>query len=169
MGNLEKTNLQEIPTVKQGWLGTATLEEPLGPYLQTHDNHCTWHWEQTGTLSIVENTNLFGEHQQKHYADEFTRHQIKVNRKDILHKIQPTLQGYPISMQQSTSTTLVFTQPHKAYNTFNLQKPKPIITCNPYKVEMLKHVKYRPLTQEDTELLTQHTITIGVTSKQWGA
>jgi hypothetical protein len=34
---------------------------------------------------------------------------------------------------------------------------------------MLKHVKYRALTQEDTKLLTQNTITIGVASKQWGA
>jgi hypothetical protein len=93
---------------KKGGLGTATLEEPLGPYLQTHDDHCTWHWEQTGALSIVKNTFLFGEHQQKHYAAQFTRHQIKVNRKDILHKAQLILHGYPMSMQQSTGPTLVF-------------------------------------------------------------
>jgi hypothetical protein len=85
---------------KKGCLGTATLEDPLGPYLQTHDNHRTWRWEQTGALSIVENTFLFREHQQKHYAAQFTRHQIKVNSKDILHKAQLILHRYPISMQQ---------------------------------------------------------------------
>jgi hypothetical protein len=43
---------------QQGQLGT-TLEEPLGPFLQTHDNHCSWCREQTGINTIVENTHLF--------------------------------------------------------------------------------------------------------------
>jgi hypothetical protein len=38
------------------------LEDPLGPFLQTHDNHRTWHWEQTGANAIVENTYLFDKH-----------------------------------------------------------------------------------------------------------
>jgi hypothetical protein len=71
-------------------------------------------------------------------------------------------------MQQSTSTTLVFTRPHKAYDNFNLYKPKPVTICNPYKVAMLKYVKYQPVPQEDMASITQHTIIIGVTSKQWG-
>jgi hypothetical protein len=115
--------------LKQGHLGIATLEEPLGPFLQTHNNHHTWRWEQTGTTSIVENMHLFREHQQKHYVAHLTRHQIKVIRKDILHKVQPTLHSYPITMQQSTSTTLVFACPHGAYDNFNL--PKTVNICNP--------------------------------------
>jgi hypothetical protein len=79
---------------KLGCLGTTMLEDPLGHFLQTHDNHCTWHWEQTGANSIVENTYLFDEHQQVHYSAQFTRHQIKVNKKDILHKIQPIINGH---------------------------------------------------------------------------
>jgi hypothetical protein len=56
-----------------------------------------------------------------------------------------------------------------AYNNFNLRKPKPVIIHDPNKVAMQKHVKYQPVTQEDMELLTQHTIIICVTNKQWGA
>jgi hypothetical protein len=169
MVNLEKTNFQEIPTVKTRLLGDSNFGRALRTYLQTHDNHCMWHWEQTGTSSMVKNMYLLGEHWQKHYGAQFTRHQIKVNRKDVLHKGRPTLHRYPISMQQSMSTTLVFARPHKAYNNFNLYKPKLVIICNPYRVAMLKHVKYQPVPQEDMESVTQHTIIIGVTSKQWGA
>jgi hypothetical protein len=96
---------------KLGRLGTAMLEEPLGPFLRTHDNHQTWHWEQTGTTSIVENTFLFDEHRQIHYSAQPTRHQIKVNRKDVMHKTQPILHRYLIATWQSTSTTIVFAQP----------------------------------------------------------
>jgi hypothetical protein len=56
-----------------------------------HDNHCSWNWEQTGTNTTVKNTYLFREHQQKHYAAQLTQHQIKVNRKDVLHNVQLTL------------------------------------------------------------------------------
>jgi predicted Rdx family selenoprotein len=48
-------------------LGMATLETPLGAFIQTHDNHQVWNWEQTGTNTIVENTYLFNVHQQVHY------------------------------------------------------------------------------------------------------
>jgi hypothetical protein len=91
---------------KQGRLEIEALDEPLGPFLQMH--HHSWRWEQTGTSTIVENTYLFREHQQKHFAAQLTRHQIKVNKKDVLHKIQLTLHGHPTKMQQSTSTTLLF-------------------------------------------------------------
>jgi hypothetical protein len=56
MENMEKTNLQEMSLIETGLPGDSNLEDPLGPFLQAHDNHCTWHWEQTGTTSIVENT-----------------------------------------------------------------------------------------------------------------
>jgi hypothetical protein len=154
---------------KLGHLGTATLEDPLGPFLQTHDHHCTWLWEQTGANSIVENTYLFDEHRQIHYSAHFTRHQIKVNKKDILHKIQPIFYGHPIAMRQSTNTTLLFAQPHGAYTIYNLHKPKQLVTCDLYKVAMLKYVKYQLMTQPDTKALVHHTIIISVTSKQWGA
>jgi hypothetical protein len=150
-------------------LGTATLEEPLGPFLQTHDNHQTWHWEQTGANSIVKNTFLFDKHRQVYDLAKLTRHQIKVKKKDIMHKIQPILHRYPIAIWQSTSTTLVFAWPHRAYETFNLYRPKPVITCNPYKVAMLKHVKYRAMPQANIATLVHHTIIISITSKQWGA
>jgi hypothetical protein len=52
---------------KLGRLGMATLETPLGPFIQTHNNHRMWNWEQTGTNTIVENTYLFNVHQQVHY------------------------------------------------------------------------------------------------------
>jgi hypothetical protein len=77
MANMEKANPQAFSTFKTGRLGIATLEEPLGPFLQTHDNHHTWCWEQTGTTSIVENAHLFGEHQQKHYTAQLTRNQSR--------------------------------------------------------------------------------------------
>jgi hypothetical protein len=72
-------------------------------------------------------------------------------------------------MQQSTSATLVFAQPHSAYEKFNLNKPKPVIIHEPYKVAMLKHVKYQPVPQDDLEMLINCIIIIGITSKQWGA
>jgi hypothetical protein len=56
MGNLEKLIRKRFLLSKLGCLGTAMLEDPLGPFLQTHDNHHTWHWEQTGANNIVENT-----------------------------------------------------------------------------------------------------------------
>jgi hypothetical protein len=34
---------------------------------------------------------------------------------------------------------------------------------------MLKYVKYRSMPLADIEALVQHTIIIGITSKQWGA
>jgi hypothetical protein len=154
---------------KLGCLGTAALEDPLGLFLQTHNNHCTWHWEQTGANSIVENTYLFNKHQQVHYSAQFTRHQIKVNKKYILHKTQPILHCHPITMQQSTSTTLLFAQPCGAYEIYNLHKPKPFVICDLYKVAMLKYVKYRAMPQADTAVLVHHTIIISITSKQWGA
>jgi hypothetical protein len=168
MGNLENDS-EEILLSKLGRLGTATLEDPLGPFLQTHDHHQTWHWEQTGVNSIVENTYLFDEHQQVHYSAQFTRHQIKDNKKDILHGIQPIFYGHPIAMQQSTSTTILFARPHGAYEIYNLYKPKSSVIHNPYKVAMLKYMKYRSMPQADTEALVHHTIIIGITSKQWGA
>jgi hypothetical protein len=122
-----------------------------------------------GNNAIVENTHLFEDHQQKHYTAQLTQHQIKVIRKDILHRVQPILHGHPIKMRQSTSTTLVFAQLHNAYEKFNLNKPKLVIICEPYKVAMLKHVRYRPVPQDDLEALAYHIIIISITSKQWGA
>jgi CHASE2 domain-containing sensor protein len=113
---------------------------------------------------IVENTHLFGDHQQKHYMAQLTWHQIKFNRKDVIHRAQPTVHRYLIKMQQSTSTTLVFARPHNAYETFNLNKPKPVVICKPYKVAMLKHVKYQPVPQDELEKLANRIIIIGITS-----
>jgi hypothetical protein len=67
---------------------------------------------------------------------------MKVNRKDILHKVQLTLHRYPISMLQSTGTTFVLAWPYQAYDNFNLHKPQLVMICDPYKVAMLKHIKY---------------------------
>jgi hypothetical protein len=150
LANMEKANLQVISAIETGSPGDSNSRRP---FLQTHNNHCTWHWEQTGTTLIVENMHLFEEHQQKHYAAHFTHHQIKVNKKDVLHKIQPILHGYPITIRQSTSTTLVFARPHNTYETFNLSKPKPVSICDPYKVAMLKHIRYQPVQQHDMELI----------------
>jgi hypothetical protein len=82
-------------------------------------------------------------------------------QKDVLRKVQPILLGHPIKIQQSTSTTLVFTQPQNARENFNLNKHKPVI--------MLKHVKYQPVPQDNLEVLAHCIIIIGITSKQWGA
>jgi hypothetical protein len=83
---------------KLGWLDTATLETPLGPFMQTHDNHHVW---QTGTNTIDENMYLFN----VHYRAQQTRHQIKVNQSDKLHNAQPIMHGHPIMMQQATKNT----------------------------------------------------------------
>jgi hypothetical protein len=169
MGNLERLIRIRFLLSKLGCLGTATLEDPLGPFLQTHDNHHTWHWEQTGANSIVENTYLFDENRQVHYSAQYTRNQIIVNKKDILHKTQPILHGHPIVMQQSMSITLLFAWPHEAYEIYNLHKPKPFVIRDMYKVAMLKYVKYQAMQQADNAALVHHTIIIGITSKQWGA
>jgi hypothetical protein len=150
---------------KLGRLGKAVPEESLGCFILTHNNHQTWRWEQTGKNLISENTFVLNESRQIHYTSHTTRHQIKVNRKDILHKVQPILHGYPITIQQSTSTNLVFARPHGAYETFKLHQPKANIVRDPYKVAMLKYLHYRPM--HHTEMETINTIIIGVTSKQW--
>jgi hypothetical protein len=78
-----------------------------------------------------------------------------------MHKTQPILHGYLITIWQSMSTTLVFAQPHGACKTFNLHSPKPVVTCNPYKVAMLKHLKYGPILQADIATLVHHTADFG--------
>jgi hypothetical protein len=170
MGEMEKASLQAISTVKT-WpqLGTATLETPLGPVTPTHNNHCMWNWEQTGTNTIVENTYLFNIHQQVHYRAQLTRHQIRVNRSDKLHNVQPIMHGHPIMMLQSTNNTWVFTRPQSTPSKYNMHKPKRTILHNLYKTEMLKLVQYRPMSTPDTHAISHQTIVIGITNKQWGA
>jgi hypothetical protein len=152
---------------KLGRLGKAVLEESLGCFIPTHHNHRTWRWEQTGKNLISENTFILNESQQIHYTSHTMQHQIKVNRKDILHKVQPILHSYPITIQQSTNTNLVFARPHRAYETFELHQPKADIVRDPYKVAMLKYLQYRPM--HHTKMETIDTIIIGITSKQWGS
>jgi hypothetical protein len=72
-------------------------------------------------------------------------------------------------MQQSTSTTLLFAWPHGACEIYNLHKPEPSVICNPYKVALLKYVKYQAMPQANTAAFVHHTIFIGITSKQWVA
>jgi hypothetical protein len=57
----------------------------------------------------------------------------------------------------------------QSYENFNLNKPKPVIIHDPYKVAMLKYLKYQPVLQEDIKSLAHHKNIIGITSKQWGA
>jgi hypothetical protein len=150
---------------KRSRLGVATLETPLGPFLPTHDNHHSWHWEQTGANTIVENTHVFNTHQQVHYK----AHQIKVNQSDKLHNTQPIRHGHPIMMWQSTDMTWVFAWPRSTPNDCNLHRPKQVILRDLYKTEMLKLVKYRHLSMPDTQAIAHKTIVIGIASKQWGA
>jgi hypothetical protein len=115
---------------------------------------------------MSENTFILNENWQIHYTSHTTWHQIKVNQKYILHKVQLILHGYPITTQQSTSTNLVFARPHRAYKTFEPHKPRVDIVQDPYKVAMLKYLQYRPM--HHTEMERIESIIIGVTSKQWG-
>jgi hypothetical protein len=108
MGDMEKTTLQVISPVKTWPTGYGNPGNTR-PFIQTHDNHCVWNWEQTGTNTIVENTYLFNVHQQIHYRAQLTRHQIKVNWSDKLLNAQPIMHGHPIMMQQSTKNTWTFT------------------------------------------------------------
>jgi hypothetical protein len=143
-------------------LGVATLETLLGPFIPTRDNHRSWHWEQTGANTIVENTHMFNTHQQVHY-------QAHLNQSYKLHNTQPIRHGHPIMMQQSTDMTWVFTWPQSMPNDYNLHKPKQVILRDPYKTEMLKLVQYRHLSMPDTQAKAHKTIVIRIASKQWGA
>jgi hypothetical protein len=149
---------------KLGRLGKAVLEESLGCLYQ----HMTitglgTNWEEP----YSKNTFILNENRQIHYTSHTTRHQIKVNQKDILHKVQPILHGYPITIWQSMSTNLVFARPHRAYKTFELHKPRVNIVRDPYKVAMLKYLQYRPVHHTEMEVIEMNII--GVTSKQWGS
>jgi hypothetical protein len=93
-------------------------------------------------------------------TDKYIIQPSSQDTKSRSHKIQPILYGHPIAMQQSTSTTILFAWPHGA---------KSSVIRNPYKVAMLKYVKYRSMPQADTEVLVHHMIIISITSKQWGA
>jgi hypothetical protein len=145
------------------------METPLGPFLPTHNNHHSWHWEQTGTNTIVENTHIFNTHKQVHYKAHLTRHQIKVNQSNKLNNTQPILHSYPIMIQQSTDTTWTFAQPQTIPNEYNLHRPKQAILCNLYKTEMLKLVQYRHLSMPDTQAIAHKMIVIRIASNQWGA
>jgi hypothetical protein len=97
---------------------SANTQQPLHLALGTNRHHLD-----------SENMHLFGEHQQKHAAH-------------LTHQVQPILHRYPITMRQSTSTALVFAHPHNTYEPINLNNHKPVNTHDPYKVAMLKHVRY---------------------------
>jgi hypothetical protein len=57
---------------KLGRLRKADLEESLGNFTLTDDNHQTWRWEHTGENLISENTFILSKYQQTHYASYTT-------------------------------------------------------------------------------------------------
>jgi hypothetical protein len=79
------------------------------------------------------------------------------------------MHGHPIMMWQSTKNTWTFAQPLRTPKNYNTYKPKQMILHNVYKTEMLKLVQYRPMSIPDTQAISDETIVIGITSKQWGA